>query len=221
MTWDPSWDQTFSTQDWGRYPSEDVVRFVAKYFYKCPDRSAIKLLELGSGPGANLWYMAREGFSVYGVDGSKVAIEMARRRLDTDLPSWQGVLLVGDIGSLPYPDNTFDGIIDNEAIYANLFDSAKAIYAEVFRVLKVGGWLFSRTFATGCIGEGTGEAVGKKAWKADLGPLAGKGLSRFTAFEEITELLGAFKVHKVESIQRTTENQSYHIKEWVILAQKI
>ncbi len=56
----------------------------AQNFYNASDRKAIKILEVGCGPGANLWFMAREGFSVYGIDGSEHAIELARRRLDSE-----------------------------------------------------------------------------------------------------------------------------------------
>ncbi|HVE14009.1 MAG TPA: class I SAM-dependent methyltransferase, partial [Elusimicrobiota bacterium] len=80
MAWDPAWDDVFRAQPWGKYPPEEVVRFVARNFYKAPDRGAVRLLEIGCGPGANLWYAAREGFAVFGIDGSEPALEAARRR---------------------------------------------------------------------------------------------------------------------------------------------
>jgi cyclopropane fatty-acyl-phospholipid synthase-like methyltransferase len=41
-------------------------------------RKEIKILELGFGTGANLWFAAREGFSVFGVEGSKTAVSIAK-----------------------------------------------------------------------------------------------------------------------------------------------
>ena len=63
MSWDNIWDEVFRSQPWGKYPSEDVIRFVARNFYKAPDRSSVKILEVGCGPGANLWYIAKERFA--------------------------------------------------------------------------------------------------------------------------------------------------------------
>ena len=43
------WDSIFSSKEWGRYPSEDLIRFIARNFYKAEKRSSIKILELGCG----------------------------------------------------------------------------------------------------------------------------------------------------------------------------
>jgi SAM-dependent methyltransferase len=221
MSWDPSWETTFSSSEWGKYPSEDVVRFVAQRFYQSPDRKAVRILELGSGPGANLWFSAREGFTTYGIDGSQVAVSLAKNRLDIEVPGWSGEVVVGDISSLPYPANTFDAVIDNEAIYANSWDSSKLIYAEAYRVLRLNGWLYSKTFASGCIGDGTGQSSGYNGWYADRGPLAGKGLSRFTLIDDVPQLLERFKITNLEQVTRTAENRTQMIKEWIIIAQKV
>jgi 2-polyprenyl-3-methyl-5-hydroxy-6-metoxy-1,4-benzoquinol methylase len=97
--WHQVWEQVFLSQAWGKYPSEDLIRFVARNFYKSEDRSRVKILEVGCGPGANLWFFAREGFSFSGVDGSAAAIEQATARLDAEVLGWRerGSLHVGDI----------------------------------------------------------------------------------------------------------------------------
>lgn len=65
------WEKIHSTQEWGRYPSETVIRFIARNYYKT-EREKIKILDFGCGAGAHTWYLAREGFDVYAFDGSKV-----------------------------------------------------------------------------------------------------------------------------------------------------
>jgi len=40
MAWDPIWERVFSSQAWGKYPGEDLIRFVARNFYAAPDRAA-------------------------------------------------------------------------------------------------------------------------------------------------------------------------------------
>lgn len=221
MSWDPIWEEVFRSQAWGKYPGEELIRFVARNFYRAPDRSAVKLLELGCGPGANLWFCAREGFATYGIDGSASAIEQARGRLDAEVPGWQGEVRVGDFCAVPYADASFDAVIDNEAVYCNSFDASHAIYAEAARVLKPGGKLFVRTFATGMVGDETGESLGYRAWRVAEGPLLGKGFARFTAESDIADLLSpTLRVSSVDLLTWTVGSQAQTVREWIIIAEK-
>ena len=77
---DPVWEEIHSTQEWGQYPSEHVIRFVARNYYK-KDRRSVKILDFGGGGGAHTWYLAREGFDVYGFDGSPSAVRKAEAKL--------------------------------------------------------------------------------------------------------------------------------------------
>src|SRR5271155_1362805 len=83
-TWDPIWEDIFRSRSWGKYPPEHVIRFIALSFSGAVDRSKVRLLEIGFGPGANVWFMAREGFSVSGIDGSPTAIQRAQERLASE-----------------------------------------------------------------------------------------------------------------------------------------
>jgi SAM-dependent methyltransferase len=221
MTWDPVWNSVFANQVWGKYPNEDLIRFVAANYYGVPRRADVRLLEIGCGPGANLWFLAREGFPVFGVDGSDTAIGQARTRLDREVPGWSGELSVGDMGSLRFPDESFDAVIDNDAICCNSWASSQAIYAEAWRVLKKGGRLFSRTLGAGTWGDGVGERVGRDAWLCSEGPLLGKGLCRFTSAENAAELVGdGFEIETLELSERTMQNRTRRVRELVIHAVK-
>jgi len=221
MAWDSIWEQVFQQQQWGKHPGEDLIRFVARNFYKFSVRQDIKILEVGCGPGANLWYMAREGFTVYGIDGSHTAVACAQQRLDTECLGWKGQVLTGDIVNLPFDEGYFDGVIDNEAICCNSFAVSKVIYSEMARVVKQGGKLFSRTFATGCWGDRTGESIGHRAYHVSEGPLFNKGYARFTDKEEISLLVSEnFGIDEIELLTRTADNQKHEIREWIIIATK-
>ncbi|MED1801457.1 class I SAM-dependent methyltransferase [Brevibacillus porteri] len=223
MSWDPVWEEVFTKQEWGKYPGEDTIRFIARNFYKAPQRNEVKILEVGCGPGANLWYIAREGFRVYGIDGSETAVKKAEERLNIECPQWQGEVRVGDFSKLPYPDQYFDAVIDNEAIYCNSFDDSVGIYQEISRVTKKGGKLFSRTFAAGCWGDGTGQKVGHNAYLVSEGPLYQKGYSRFTTLEEIPELISGFKISEIQLLSRKVIGEfsvERDIKEWIISGEK-
>jgi ubiquinone/menaquinone biosynthesis C-methylase UbiE len=220
MAWDNVWEKVFTTQNWGKYPAEDFIRFIARNFYHLDDRKAIKILEVGCGPGANVWFMAREGFSVYGIDGSKQAIDLARKRLDVECPGWPGELIVGDICKLPFDDCFFDAVVDNFAISCNSFNDSQLIYQEMSRVCKHNGKLFSMTFATGCWGDKTGQSVGHNSWLVGEGPMLGKGYTRFTDLDEIPALVKGFNITGVEKLIRTLENREHEIQDWIIVGEK-
>jgi len=220
MAWDSIWEKIFSARAWGKYPGEDVVRFVARNFYKANPRSDIKLLEVGCGGGANIWFMAREGFTVYGVDGSETAIEMCQMRLNEEEPNWRGEVSVTDILALPFADNFFDGVLDVEAVYCNDFEQSKLIYAEMVRVLKPSGKFYSRCFAKGTIGDETGELISRNTYRPAVGPMAHTGTTRFTAREDLAELLPKnLTLLEVDQITRGAPLANPVI-EWCITAEK-
>ena len=64
MALDLRWEEIFRTRAWGKYPPEEFIRFMAANFYRHPARQEVKVFEAGFGTGANLWYAAREGFTV-------------------------------------------------------------------------------------------------------------------------------------------------------------
>ena len=39
------WEVIYQKSDWGRYPCEDLIRFIAKNYYTVPDRSKIKIIK--------------------------------------------------------------------------------------------------------------------------------------------------------------------------------
>ncbi len=204
MVWDQGWDKIFKDNEWGKYPPEEVVRFVARNFGKVPVRSAVKILEVGCGPGANVWYLAREGYSAYGVDGSPVAIEQALQCLNKEHLKAQ--VITGDAMHLPFDDNYFDGVLDVECVYANTLQDARVILGEIKRVLKPGGLFFSKTFMAGM---------------QESSLRSGYGVIRFTAEEEIKDLYGGFDIISVDHLLRSEGNRRHEIKEWLIIGRKL
>lgn len=220
--WDPVWEDVFNNQAWGKYPAEELIRFVARNFYKAPDRARVRFLELGCGPGANLWFLAREGFGFVGIDGSPAAIRQAEAHLDAECPRWRdrGELRVGDVSRLDFAEASFDAVIDNECVYCSDWDSALAIYAEARRVLRPEGRIYVRTFARGSAGDGSGQPAGHHAFVCDTGPLQHKGRSRFTDADEIPQLLAGFADLGVELLTMTHDAGRSAVKEWIVTARK-
>lgn len=214
MSWNPLWEEIYRARAWGRYPGEDVVRFVLGQYGGAADRAQVRLLEVGCGSGANLWFMAREGFAAHGLEGSGTAVRLCQERLDRECPGWRsrGDVRQGDFARLPYPDGHFDAVIDVVAICYASVEEAQGVYAELARVTKPGGRLFSRTFARGCWGEGTGTATGTDMWTCTEGPLAGHGPTRFTAAADVPALLRGWRVERVEHACLSEGNGAHDIR---------
>ena len=124
-SWDPEWENIHQKDMMGKYPSEYLVRTIARHFYHVSNRKAIRILEIGCGKGAQIWFLAREGFSVFGVDGSPTAVKYAANRFDSE--QLDGEIEVGDVIQLKWPDEFFDAVIDIECLMGNDWDNSKFI----------------------------------------------------------------------------------------------
>ena len=220
--WNSGWDDIFRKHEWGKYPPEEVIRLIARHLFKVPDRKVVRILEIGCGTGANLWFVAREGFDAYGLDGSQVAIERARERLKDE--SLSANLVLGDAMNLPYAENFFDVVLDIECSYANSLKDTKVIMNEVHRVLKPGGLFLNKTFMVGTYGDGKGKKLEGEPHtylELDEGALKkGYGIIRFTAENEISGIFSNFKIESIEYLIRSEQNRKYEIKEWLITSRK-
>lgn len=132
-SFDSIWEKIHSSQQWGKYPSEFVIRFMARNYYD-KTKKELKVLDFGCGAGNHTWYLAKEGFSVYAFDGSESAVKKVQIRLEEE--GMHAHLRVADALELGYPDNFFDCVIDNVTIYANILQNIQRMYSEIFRILK-------------------------------------------------------------------------------------
>jgi SAM-dependent methyltransferase len=212
---DPAWEQIFSSREWGKYPPEHVVRFLARTFYRVPNRAEVRLLEIGCGPGANVWFMAREGFRVSGIDCSPTAIRQAGERLASE--GLGADLRVGDNAALPWADNTFDGVLENVSLYCNGYESIRAALNEVCRVLKPGAPFQASFFTTATWGYGLGTPVEPDGFR-DIteGPLAGTGFALFLTQERLSGLFEGFIGPSVERTSWTMSNGQHMVEQFVI-----
>lgn len=228
QSWDSSWESIYQQQERDKYPSENVIRFIARNYYGAKRHQAIRILDLGCGSGSNLCYLAREGFSVHGIDGSKTAIKRARHQLLSQ--RLKAHLQVADFISIPYPDGYFDAVIDRQSIQHNKWQNAVCIISEVHRVLHRGGRFLSLLVSTECSGYTDrlrygGEEIEKHTLVGlqDC-TFAGAGLVRFYDEEETKTLMGPFdKVYigYEKRVERETGFQhSIEFTQWIVEAQK-
>ncbi|MEP6669679.1 MAG: class I SAM-dependent methyltransferase [Chthoniobacter sp.] len=218
-SWDPIWERIFSTQEWGKYPPEQVIRFVARNFYKAPDRKQVKLLDLGGGTGACTWFMAREGFDVSSIDGQ-------RRQCGSRASDWPARTLsqtfgLGNFTQLPWPDQHFDGVIDNGSLFSNRFGQCQRAVAEVWRVLKQDGRFLSCSMTNESWGYGLGVKVEHNTFRdIPVGPFQNRGLILLMDRPQIDELFSIFAEVSVEKATWTTDNMQHRMDWWLVEARK-
>lgn len=217
MTWDSVWEEIYSQRDWGQYPPGELVRFVARNYCSQPDRSQTKILEIGCGPGANIWYLAREGLDAYGIDGSITAINKCRARIQKE--GLEAHLEVGDLISLKnlYPSSHFDAVIDVKCLGCNKMQGVRDILDQVISVLKPNGRMFSLMAAAGSWGYGLGTEIEPGTFvDATEGPAQGMGLNHYFTLEEIQSLFAGFSQVEIEHSTRSIDNRQRELKLWVV-----
>jgi ubiquinone/menaquinone biosynthesis C-methylase UbiE len=141
MSIDHMWETIHSGRDarwpngWGKEPESYVIEFARGL-----DKGS-RILDLGTGAGAQAFGMAKLGLTVEGIDGSESAIKSC---LDRKVDNTNFV--VGDVVSLPYEDNSFDAVVDCVVLqHVASFDNFEKALSEILRVLKPGGLFFSLT----------------------------------------------------------------------------
>lgn len=132
------WDAVFAEQ--GRVfdePHEDVPPMALML----KDQGASTVLDLGCGTGRHVVYLARCGFSVFGLDRSAEGIAAARRWLADE--GLEADLCVQSMTKrFPYADGCFDAVVSVQVIHHADIATIRGIVAEISRVLKQGGFLF-------------------------------------------------------------------------------
>ena len=221
---DDYWEKLFVSRPWGAYPPEELVRFMGRNFGSEPIKSLVKVLEIGCGPGPNIWFLVRQGYSVCGIDGSPTAIAQARERLVSEgLPSEepQVKLMVGNFVDLPYASESFDAVVDVESLYANSLADIRTSIGEIWRTLKPGGRFFGKLFGSATSGSTSGEQIEPGTYrKPQYGPCIGNELAHFFSRDEFEPLFSEFSDLDIDHICRTDGNGKIEIFEWLVIATK-
>jgi SAM-dependent methyltransferase len=126
-----------------KYPNEELCRFMGRNFFHMPHekRKDIKILETGCGSGANLWMIAREGFSAYRIDISQESILLCKKMLESYHVSAE--LQVQDMAEIYFPGESFDAVVDVFSSYCLTKAQVSGYLKSVAKILKPGGIFFS------------------------------------------------------------------------------
>jgi len=114
-------------------PSPQVVLAVDTGFFT----RGMEILDVGCGAGSNVLFLARSGFRASGIDLSPGAVTAARSRLSE--AHLEPRVQEGDVLALPFPDGSFDGLVDNGCFHTIPLRRRARYVEEVHRVLRPGG----------------------------------------------------------------------------------
>jgi SAM-dependent methyltransferase len=205
-----------------RYPYDAVVTFVYRNHPRNRPRHEVRIVEIGCGAGNNLWFAAREGFAVAGVDGSKSAIDIARARFEKE--ALVGDFRVADFTSeLPFEDGDFDLALDRGALVCCGRAAAARAIAEVHRILRPGGRFFfnpySDVHSTAASGRPGPDGL---TLDASAGSLVGVGQLCFYGRSDVLSALRGWKIlsmQHVETVEMLQPVRTVHA-EWRVIAEK-
>lgn len=131
------WDELHSQgamKDYAKMQTEFAEEAI-KYF---PQQA--KVLELGCGLGNDAVFFSQRGYTVVATDFSETAIEQNKRHYDTQQNlSFQ---VVDMSKPLPFTESEFDVVYARLSLHYFTDRETKALFNEIFRILKQGG-LFS------------------------------------------------------------------------------
>ena len=225
--YDPIWETDIYSQGQAlnRYPFDLVVSFVYRHYPRNKACGNVKILEIGCGAGNNLWFAAREGFSVTGIDGSASAIEFACKRFAAD--GLKGDFHVGDFINLPFQDNSFDIVIDRAALTCSGATAARSTIQEVRRVLLPEGKFYFNPYSDRHASFSAGKP-GPDGLRVDIngGTLVGIGPLYFYSKREMFDIFNENTGWKMLSIRHIEWSEELQPKvdihaEWIVIAQKV
>jgi len=211
----PTWDELLQREEFRqREPTWAVIRF-AKLL---KERGLRRVLDLGCGAGRHLVFLAKEGFEVFGLDSSPVALELSRERLAEEGLTARVELVQADMTRIPYPDGFFDGVIAIAAIYHGTLDQIRQAVREIHRVLKPGGWALIEFKSKRSYRYGKGQKIEPDTFIAETGEDAGVP-HHYSDREEVEQLVGEFILHEINHMEQIFEGK-YHSGRWEVWLEK-
>lgn len=197
---DPVWENKYAAGHSQRYPWDIVVSFIFRNAPKDRRRRDVRILEVGCGTGSNLWFAAREGFNVSGIDASPSAVAIAKRRFQEE--GLDGDLRVGDFAALPFANDIFDLVVDRASITCVGHGAAHSAFAEISRVLAPGGRFLFNPYSDRHSSRTSGRP-GRDGLTVDIrsGTLAGAGQICFYERLQVETALKRFRLLSLRHVE--------------------
>lgn len=223
-SFDPIWETIYGEgRQLNRYPWDVVVSFIFSNYPRTKERKDVQILEIGCGAGSNLWFAAREGFQIAGIDGSTSAIDFAKKRFAAE--GLKGDLHVGDFTALPFANHTFDLVIDRGALVCCGLSAGRQAVAEVNRVLLPGGRFFANPYSDTHTSNLSGErGPDGLVLNSTAGTLVNVGQLCFYGRRDVQDMFGSgWSILSQQHLELREEKPTGYLvhAEWRIVAEKI
>ena len=212
---DKIYEKQFSEREWGKYPSEEVIRFFMRSKARL-DSTNIKALDLGCGMGACTWFMAKEGALVTAMDGAPTGLKKVKK-LANEFGVDDNITIVnGDITKpLTFIESTFNIILDSYALYSNNENQTINGYKECFKILEDDGFFLTCCFGKKTDGFGTGKRISDNTYMNIKGVLSNGGVQSFFSREDLINIFNdiGYNIEYYENIleERNGELVEKHI----------
>ncbi|MEO9576103.1 MAG: class I SAM-dependent methyltransferase [Tateyamaria sp.] len=216
---DPIWEEIYAD---GRHLNKYPFNNVPSYFFRYrPRNTTPRVLEVGFGAGNNLWMCACEGAEVAGVDAAPSGVKFANERFAAE--GLSGDLRVGDFCDLPFEDESFDMVMNRQALTQVSHSRSKVAVTEILRCLKPGGTFWSNMFSDRT--HFKGRSLGDGLW-TDIteGKLQQVGQTSFHSEEDLRAMYSyAWDILEVNHVTTDDVQADGHVIpycEWMCTARK-
>lgn len=237
MSFEQLWEDNIYSrnQQINRYPYGDLVSVFFNSLQFLPkellgSKKQIRVLELGSGAGNNLWFIDENGFDVYGIDGSKTACEIAKGYLEKRNSSAK--IVHGYFDDLPFDDEFFDIIIDRKSTCCGTFGNINIWWNEAKRVLKKGGIIITFRYSDDSSDLIQVKNLMLEATKVEentykdfkSGKFEGVGIIHFASFDELKRLFSFCDIKYINKQENKTvldtSDNKINSSEWLLVGVK-
>jgi tellurite methyltransferase len=139
--WESIWAGFDALPEYWRTPEPSVLDWAESL----QEAGGRRVLDLGCGVGRHTVALADLGFAVTATDIFPSGVKTCAAWLARD--GLRATLACQEMGTLPLPECTFDGLVAYNVVYHATLARMRRILAEVRRVLCPGGWLYTTIIA--------------------------------------------------------------------------
>jgi SAM-dependent methyltransferase len=198
------------------YPTDSVIRWTFRHF---PRGGTARLLDVGAGHGRHALFWASHGHHAFAVDAASQAMSACAAKARS-----AGLAVecrVAGAGSLPFPDEGFDGLLSFGVLYYLPWSEWQAAFDEAKRVLRVGGrglFVVRSTQDSRCV---MGEPLDAHTWRITAPPdcpwKAEAGLPMtFVDDQELKELAAGFAGFQLDRMRWSDRGGRYWNDDWLV-----